>query len=155
MLHTILTPFKNATYTNIFQPTRFRDGDEPSFLDLILTNEEGMIYNLTHNAGLGESHHTCINFTFNCYHQVKNTEKVSNYFKANYAIIKQRPSLSKWTYVVNGDFIATYINFIKVLESALDGCVPDYKFQLKKKNIYLTLEAICKKNLKKALAMIY
>ena len=110
-----------------------------------------MVCNLTHNAGLGESDHTCINFTLNCYHQVRNRVKVSNYFKANYAIIRQRLSQGKWTSVVHGDFITAYINFIKVLESALEGCVPNYKSEQKQKIIYLTPEAIRKKNLKNKL----
>ena len=34
-------------YQHIFEPTRFRDGHEPGLLDLVLSNEEGMVYNLT------------------------------------------------------------------------------------------------------------
>ena len=152
----IITPFietiqKCYLHQHIFQPTRFRDGDEPSLLDRVLTNEEGMVCNFTHNAGLGESDHTCINFTLNFYHQVRNRVKVPNYFKANYAIIRQRLSQAKWTSVVHGDFITAYINFIKVLESALEGCVLDYKSEQKQKNIYLTPEAIRKKNVKNKL----
>ena len=31
---------------HIFEPTRFRDGNEPRLLDLVFTNEEGMIGNI-------------------------------------------------------------------------------------------------------------
>ena len=40
--------------------------DTPGLLHLVFTNEEDMIQNLTHNAGLGDSDHECINFTLNC-----------------------------------------------------------------------------------------
>ena len=51
---------------HIFEPTRFRDGNEPGLLDLVFTNEEGMIGNIIQNPGLGESDHICINFDLNC-----------------------------------------------------------------------------------------
>ena len=49
------------------EPTRHRDGNEPGLLDLVFTNEEDMINDLKHNAGLGDSDHECLNFNLNCY----------------------------------------------------------------------------------------
>ena len=54
-------------HQHIFQPTRYRENQEPSLLDLIFTNEEGMLQDLTHRPGLGESDHECLNFQLNCY----------------------------------------------------------------------------------------
>ena len=31
-------------HQHVMQPTRYRDGNEPSCLDLVLTNEEGMVH---------------------------------------------------------------------------------------------------------------
>ena len=76
-----ITPFIDTIqscylYQHIFQPTRFREGNEPGLLDLIFSNEEGMVFNLTHKAGLGDSDHICIYFVLNCYHKDKNTGQV-------------------------------------------------------------------------------
>lgn len=52
---------------HVKQPTRIRLGNEPSVLDLIFTNEEGMISELDFLPGLGRSDHVLISFHFNCY----------------------------------------------------------------------------------------
>ena len=54
-------------HQHIYQPTRYRVNQEPSLLDLIFTNEEGMLQDLLHRPGLGESDHECLNFQLNCY----------------------------------------------------------------------------------------
>ena len=70
--NTVIRPFIDMVqscylHQHISEPTRYREGDEPSLLDLIFSNEGGMVYNINHNPGLGESDHTCIHFTLNCY----------------------------------------------------------------------------------------
>ena len=52
---------------HVKQPTRFRLGDTPHTLDLILTNEEGMIANLSHLPALGSSDHEVLRFDLLCY----------------------------------------------------------------------------------------
>ena len=52
---------------HVKQPTRFRHGDTPHILDLILTNEEGMISNLSHLPALGNSDHEVLQFSLWCY----------------------------------------------------------------------------------------
>ena len=42
---------------HVKQPTRYRDNNTPSILDLVLTNEEDMIDEITHLPGLGKSDH--------------------------------------------------------------------------------------------------
>jgi hypothetical protein len=42
-------------YQHVKQATRYRGDNQPSLLDLILTNEEEMIDNVVHNAPLGNS----------------------------------------------------------------------------------------------------
>ena len=47
------------------QPTRVRHGQEPSVLDLVLTNEEGMIENIEYGNPLGKSDHLVLTFESN------------------------------------------------------------------------------------------
>ena len=51
-------------HQHVFEPTRFRDGNAPGLLDLILTNDENMIFETIHNPGLGESDHGCLSLYF-------------------------------------------------------------------------------------------
>ena len=69
---TEIKPFINTVqacrlYQHIFQPTRYRKGNKPSLLDLILTSEDGMVSDVIHNPGIGESDHECLVFTLHCY----------------------------------------------------------------------------------------
>ena len=127
---------------HIFEPTRFRDGNEPGLLDLVFTNEEGMIGNIIHNPGLGESDHICINFDLNSYAETIDPTKVPNYFKGDYKEINKRLSNVKWLSELTNDFITDYIKFCMILVSAMEGCIPEYNSKKKTRNIYLTPEYI-------------
>ena len=48
-------------------PTRYREGKEPSTLDLIFTNEDYMVDNLRSCAPLGKSDHVGLVWTFQIY----------------------------------------------------------------------------------------
>ncbi|CAH8605723.1 unnamed protein product [Dicrocoelium dendriticum] len=61
LLHT--APLYNHTY----QPTRFRSNNQPSLLDLVLTNEELMVEHVEYDAPLGLSDHCVLRFDFICF----------------------------------------------------------------------------------------
>ena len=53
-------------------------------MDLIITNEDGIIRNLLHESGLGKSDHVILRFELACYayqHELPTTHP--NYFKGN------------------------------------------------------------------------
>ncbi len=47
-------------YQHITEYTRYREGQNPSLLDLILTNEEGMVNDILYVSPLGKSDHVCL-----------------------------------------------------------------------------------------------
>ena len=53
-------------HQHITQPTSVRHGWEPSILDLVLTNEEGIIENIDYRNPLGKSDHLVLTFEFKC-----------------------------------------------------------------------------------------
>ena len=59
-------------YQHVTENTRGRGTDTPHLLDLVLTNEEGMIEQVEHEAPLGKSDHCMITFKFNCYTEQHN-----------------------------------------------------------------------------------
>ncbi len=54
-------------FQHVTENTRGRGTDTPHLLDLLLTNEEGMIGQVNHEAPLGKSDHCTLIFKFNCY----------------------------------------------------------------------------------------
>ena len=48
-----------------------RIDQEPHVLDLLLSNEDGMISDIEYCSPLGKSDHSLINFNFNCYTNMK------------------------------------------------------------------------------------
>ena len=60
-----------------------------------------------------------------------------------------------WSSELKGNFSVAYLNFTNLLERAIEGCVPNYGSPRKMKNIYLTPEAVRKKDLKNKLCRRY
>jgi len=53
-------------FQHVQEPTRHRNSNS-SLLDLVFTNEEGMISDIKHLPGLGLSDHICLQFALTCY----------------------------------------------------------------------------------------
>ena len=143
----VISPFVDTIqdchlHQHVLKPTRYREGNKPSLLDLIFTNEEGMIQTLQHSPGLGDSDHECIDFTLNCYKNTKEIPPKLNFFKADYIKIRERLKGIDWSVELRGDFLTAYTKFSSRLESSKKGCVPCYGKAREKKSIYLTSDAI-------------
>jgi len=54
-------------FQHVQEPTHYRGQETPHLLDLVFSNEEGMVRDLEHRAPLGKSHHHVLQFDFNCY----------------------------------------------------------------------------------------
>ena len=52
-------------YQHSSEPTCFKPGVFPSLLDLVITNEEGMMSDLSYLSPLGKSDHLSLQFSFN------------------------------------------------------------------------------------------
>ena len=93
--------------TNFFQhilnPTRYREGNESSVLDLILTNEEEIVTNIKYLPGLGKSDHLVIDFSLICYtvQEKKCSIEKRNFFKGAYDRIRDQLSRIDWHQELN------------------------------------------------------
>jgi len=56
----------HVLYQHVTEPTHYRFGTEPHILDLVLTNDEGMVDDMTYLDGLDKSDHVCILFNLAC-----------------------------------------------------------------------------------------
>ena len=89
----------NYIYQHIKEPTRYRDGQNPSCLDLVLTNEDSMISqeSININPPLGKSDHSIVSFEYVCYYEEEDTsEEKFQYFKGNYANLRETLSGINW-----------------------------------------------------------
>lgn len=65
--------------------TRHRLHEQPNFLDLAITNEEGMLTTIEYDSPLGNSDHTCTVYDMNLYADMQEREqKWYNFYNGNY-----------------------------------------------------------------------
>ena len=135
---------------HVTEPTRYRYGVVPSLLDLIMTNEAGMVESLTYHPALGDSDHCCLKFKLNCYantHKVKKKD-IPNYYRADFTTIKNRLGNLDWVTMLNGEIKEDYPKLVKHLHLATVGWIPNRISPRKKNNMYMTNDAIRLKNKK-------
>ena len=51
---------ENTLYQSVESPTRFRDGQIPSLLDLVITDDPDQILSIDHLPPIGASDHVCL-----------------------------------------------------------------------------------------------
>ena len=123
-------------------PTRFRPGQLPSTLDLLLTNEEGMIRNLSYQPGLGLSDHLTLAFTVACYTDRHiPSEVTANYYKGNYDLLREMLDRVDWDKMQDMDVHQAYCFFRRSLQAAVDKSVPKTRPR-PRKNIYINRKAM-------------
>ena len=71
-------------FQHIDKPTRVRGNDDPSLIDLILTNEEHQVSDVVHHSPLGKSDHSVITFNYHCYLDFSKPKTCYNYHKGDF-----------------------------------------------------------------------
>ena len=94
----------NYLVQHVDEPTRWRGADQPSLIDLVITNEENMISNLEYHAPLGRSDHAVITMKLNCYVE-KEVEMVTRkkYHLADYSAMKEEVKTLNWDEILTGE----------------------------------------------------
>ena len=128
-------------HQHISEPTRYRFGEEPNLLDLVLTNEEGMVRNLEYQSGLGNSDHFSLIFELVCQEEKnKDTGTQADFFKTDPQEHQLGDKLSR-------NFAESYEIFMVIVTTAIDKYVPKRTMRHRKKySIYTNNEAMALKN---------
>ena len=84
-------------FQHVREPTRFREGQTPSILDLILTNEENMVEKIDYQPSLGKSDHVVLSFTLNCFIEGVINPKKYNFNKGDYESCVNYLSATDWS----------------------------------------------------------
>ena len=139
-------------YQHVNEPTRYRQNQTPSALDLVITNEEQMINEILYQPGLGLSDHVCLNFEYSCYVERCNRSVPKfNLYRADFSKLNSLISSVDWVAVMSDfDIISAWDYFSSVLENYIKECIP-MSVPKKKKNVYINREAKALKNKRNSL----
>ena len=128
-------------YQHITDPTHYRASQRPNTLDLVITNEEGMVDNVALRAPVGKSHHTCISFDFMCYTErpAKITPKFQ-YHKGNYTAMREDAAKLDWNQE-GTDLDEIWLSFMNNIKLLADSHIPKSKPHQISRPIYMTAKA--------------
>ena len=103
----------NALFQHVMCPTRGRMGNRSNILDLVITNEIGMVDEIRYESPLGKSDHSVINVDFRCYAEFCDTKVMKYYYdRGDYASMKSKLENVIWNDVPgSGDINAQWRNF--------------------------------------------
>ena len=133
---------------HVQQPTRYREGKHPSLLDLILTNEEGMLTDLRHLPGIGKSDHEVLSSQLACYNNKKVTNLGKhNIHRANFEKMNRMFAEKCWYQLLTGDVDEAYRFFKDTVDKTISACIPVTKSNRGRKNIYMNSSALQLKKL--------
>lgn len=113
------------------KPTRFRIGQEPSLLDLILTNDSNNVQNVDYQDPLGHSDHVVLTFDYVCYTQYEKPNTVKfNYNKADFENLREGMKL-------NWEELLQYRNTTEMIDIFMSKLKEEMKKIFRKRNIVL------------------
>ncbi|XP_072032859.1 uncharacterized protein [Amphiura filiformis] len=109
--------------------TRYRIGQRSSLLDLVITNDDTLISNLTSGSPLGKSDHVTLFFTMDCSIEADQTDKERFlYNKGAYDSLRKDLSNIVWDEeLCNLDVNESWIFFENKLKNAMDNHIPKTK----------------------------
>ena len=102
------------------------DGQEPSVLDLIFSNEEGMVKNLEVHAALGKSDHAVLTLDFQCSWSQDNTDTLKYmYGKGDYEKLRKIMPGTDWEEQLEGKTVEQAWTTVRSqLDAAVASCIP-------------------------------
>ena len=133
-------------HQHVNSPTRARQNHCPSVLDLIFTNEFGMLSDLSVLAPLGKSDHAVLSFQLNCYVETEVFKDVRrNYRKGDYCKLHEKLCID-WDTLLDphqNDAQAQFKVFHEALQQACTECIPYVSSNATVKKIDLPWTKIC------------
>lgn len=110
---------------HVKQPTRFRQNQRSSVLDLVFTNEEGMLDNLDILPGIGASDHCLLSFKLMCYTPyVESGPPRPNFFKCDYSAVREDLANHIWSVNINENVDEMWNLFSDKMNQLIKDYVP-------------------------------
>ncbi len=118
-------------FQNVQHPTHYRANQDPTLIDLLFTNEEDMIYGISHLPPLGLSHHSGLLFDYRCYSEpsINAVDKVAyKYYAGNYNEMKLfLEDLNLCDQIKDKNAKDAWDTIDRALKEATDKFVPKYR----------------------------
>ena len=117
---------------HVHQPTTFREGQKPSRLDLVFTNDKNMIDVIELGEPLGKSDHAVLtwDFKFRISHMngIKAPmERSFNFFKADFTGMRAALQSTDWSFLNNLGVEEMWSHIKEVIESVIESHVPAHR----------------------------
>ena len=122
-------------FQHVNQPTRYRHGENPRVLDLIFSNEEGMVKNLSYSAGLGASDHVILEFELTCYSVYRPSDSKLDIGPGNFKLLNSMLFNIDWDQLHEFEFFSNYAFFKKNVHECIRKAIPMSRPSNKKNNI--------------------
>ena len=115
-------------FQHIREPTRFREGQIPSILDLTFANEENIVDKINYLPSLGESDHIisiirCFNFTCFTEKPIK-TYKKYNFNKGTYISRINHLSAIDWSFMQDLNLTESWKYFAELFVDLIERFIP-------------------------------
>lgn len=112
-------------YQHILENTRGRGSDNPSLIDLVFSNEEGMVSDVNVDAPLGKSDHAFISYCLNVHRNgPKGVKTVYRYDRADWDRMSDLMNID-WKEKLRGlDTNGQWVTFRDMLLGVVEQCVP-------------------------------
>ena len=92
-------------HQHVSEPTRSRGSDNPTLLDLVFTNEDAMINEVSHHSPLGKSDHDVILWNYECYTEKSSRRSVIQWQKADFESMREDLAQHQWQTYEDVDLI--------------------------------------------------
>ena len=132
------------TFQHVHFLTRYRNNQVPSLLDLVLTNNEHMIPEITSQPPLGKSDHIVIEFEYLCYYTAQQ-HNVSQYLydHGDYESMKHELLSTDWEQVFGSlDMQTIWSIFHSKMLLLIDKYIPSCIFRSNVKTKWLNLSTL-------------
>ena len=143
------TIHESFLFQHVHCPTRFRLGETPNVLDLVFTNEEGMVRDLDYLPGLDRSDHVVLKFTLICFADEDESRRPL-VTRTNFERLSRVLRSLNWQEVGNKELEEAYETFKTNITNAVDGCSAK-RGAHSKKNLYMNRAALQIRKRKKEL----
>ena len=124
---------------HVTEPTHYRGDNTPNTLDLIFTNESGMLDCLKYMAPIGKSHHSSLKMDFCCYTNASNTSKDRHiYDKGDYHSMREMMRSREWEMELSNKTVdERWTTTMGAINDATRKCTPKRRIIKKMKPIWM------------------
>ena len=131
-------------FQKVTEPTRYRDGNTPHILDLILSTEDQLVRDLKYLPGIGKSDHLCLRFTLACTKRSKSTTGSPRLalYRGDFVKMKELAVDINWQAGNLLELEQDYDLFVSEITRLIKKCIPLQQPRRRRKKQYITREAM-------------